>query len=49
VAAGLLLVSEAGGMFTNAEGGEFSFDGGSICAASSPMHALMLERLRAAA
>jgi myo-inositol-1(or 4)-monophosphatase len=49
VAAGLLLVSEAGGMFTNAEGGEHTLDGGSICAASSPMHALMLERLRAAA
>jgi myo-inositol-1(or 4)-monophosphatase len=49
MAAGLLLVSEAGGMFTNAEGGEHTLSGGSICAASSPMHALMLERLRAAA
>ena len=49
VAAGLLLVSEAGGMVTNAEGGEHQLAGGSICAASSAMHALMLERLRAAA
>jgi len=48
VAAGLLLVSEAGGMVTSAEGGDHTLDGGSICAASSTMHPLMLERLRAA-
>ena len=48
VAAGLLLVSEAGGMVTNADGGDHILDGGSICAASSTMHPLMLERLRAA-
>ena len=49
VAAGVLLVSEAGGMVTDADGGEHSLTGGSICAASSAMHALMLERLRAGA
>ena len=48
VAAGLLLVSEAGGMVTSADGGEHELTGGSICAASSAMHALILERLRAA-
>jgi myo-inositol-1(or 4)-monophosphatase len=48
VAAGVLLVSEAGGMVTSADGGDHILDGGSICAASSTMHPLMLERLRAA-
>jgi len=48
VAAGVLLVSEAGGMVTSADGGDHTLDGGSICAASSTMHPLMLERLRAA-
>ncbi|HEY3800580.1 MAG TPA: inositol monophosphatase family protein [Caulobacteraceae bacterium] len=49
IAAGLLLVAEAGGVVTDAEGGEASPDKGSVCAASPVMHALMLERLRSAA
>ena len=49
MAAGLLLVSEAGGMVTDADGGEDMLTSGSICAANSSLHALVLERLRAAA
>ncbi|HEY2709308.1 MAG TPA: inositol monophosphatase family protein [Caulobacteraceae bacterium] len=49
VAAGLLLVSEAGGMVTDADGGETMLSGGSICAANSSLHGQLLERLRAAA
>ncbi len=49
VAAGLLLVSEAGGMVTDADGGEAMLSQGSICAASPTLHPLILERLRAAA
>jgi|HubBroStandDraft_1064217.scaffolds.fasta_scaffold142478_1 myo-inositol-1(or 4)-monophosphatase len=49
VAAGILLVSEAGGMVTDADGGEDMLAGGSICAANPTIHPLMLERLRAGA
>jgi myo-inositol-1(or 4)-monophosphatase len=49
VAAGLLLVSEAGGMVTDADGGQEMLSRGSICAANSTLHPLILERLRAAA
>jgi hypothetical protein len=35
-------------MVTTADGAEHELTGGSICAASSAMHALILERLRAA-
>jgi myo-inositol-1(or 4)-monophosphatase len=49
VAAGLLLVAEAGGMVTDAEGGEDMLAGGSICASNSALHPAMLERLKAAA
>jgi myo-inositol-1(or 4)-monophosphatase len=49
MAAGLLLVSEAGGMVTDAEGGDAMLTGGSICAANSTLHPLILERLKAAA
>jgi myo-inositol-1(or 4)-monophosphatase len=49
LAAGVLLVSEAGGMVTDAEGGETMLTGGSICAANPSLHPLVLERLRAAA
>ena len=49
LAAGVLLVSEAGGMVTDADGGETMLTGGSICAANSSLHPLVLERLRAAA
>jgi myo-inositol-1(or 4)-monophosphatase len=49
LAAGLLLVSEAGGTVTDADGGETMLTGGSICAANPSLHPLVLERLRAAA
>jgi myo-inositol-1(or 4)-monophosphatase len=49
LAAGVLLVSEAGGMVTDADGGETMLSGGSICAANPSLHAMVLERLKAAA
>jgi myo-inositol-1(or 4)-monophosphatase len=49
VAAGILLVSEAGGMVTDADGGDAMLATGSICAANPSLHAVVLERLRAAA
>jgi len=49
LAAGVLLVSEAGGTVTDADGGETMLTGGSICAANPSLHPLVLERLRAAA
>jgi myo-inositol-1(or 4)-monophosphatase len=49
VAAGVLLVSEAGGTVTDADGGEIMLTGGSICAANPSLHPLLLERLKAAA
>jgi myo-inositol-1(or 4)-monophosphatase len=48
VAAGLLMVTEAGGKVTDAEGGRDMLHGGSICAANLDIHALMLERIKAA-
>ncbi|MCA6227640.1 MAG: inositol monophosphatase [Phenylobacterium sp.] len=49
LAAGVLLVTEAGGKVTNAEGGEDVLTAGSVCAANLDLHPLILERLRAAA
>jgi myo-inositol-1(or 4)-monophosphatase len=49
LAAGLLLVTEAGGKVTTAEGGEDVLAAGSVCAANLYLHPLILERLRAAA
>jgi len=49
VGAGILLVSEAGGMVSDAEGGDAMLTGGSICAANPALHGIILERLRAAA
>jgi myo-inositol-1(or 4)-monophosphatase len=48
LAAGLLLVSEAGGMVTDADGSDAMLTGGTICAANSTLHPLILERLKAA-
>ncbi len=48
MAAGVLLVTEAGGRVTDADGGEDPLAAGSICAGNSEMHAALLERLRAA-
>jgi len=48
IAAGLLMVSEAGGKVTDAEGGEDMLTAGSICAGNLEIHPLLLERLKAA-
>ena len=49
IAAGVLLVTEAGGKVTDADGGEDMLSKGSICAANQDIHPLVLDRLRAAA
>jgi len=49
MAAGLLLVTEAGGKVTDAEGGEEMLNLGSVCAGNLDIQPLVLERLRAAA
>ena len=49
IAAGLLLVTEAGGTVTDAEGGEEMLAKGSVCAGNLDIHPLLLERLRVAA
>ena len=47
-AAGLLLIAEAGGKVSDADGGEEVLATGSICAGNQQIHTLVLERLRAA-
>lgn len=49
MAAGILMVTEAGGKVTNADGGEEILRSGSICASNLELHPQILERLRAAA
>jgi myo-inositol-1(or 4)-monophosphatase len=49
VAAGILLVSEAGGVVTDGDGGDAMLAGGSICAGNPAVHAMLLDRLKAAA
>ena len=49
LAAGTLLVTEAGGKVTGADGGDEVIDAGTVCAANLELHPLILERLRAAA
>ena len=49
LAAGVLLVTEAGGKVTTAEGGDDVLTAGSVCAANLDLPPLILERLRAAA
>ncbi len=49
MAAGLLLVTEAGGVVSDADGGADPLATGSVCAGNEAMHAHLLERLRAAA
>ncbi len=49
LAAGLLLVTEAGGIVRDADGGETMMESGSICAGAPDVQPLLLERLRAAA
>jgi myo-inositol-1(or 4)-monophosphatase len=48
IAAGLIMVTEAGGRVTDAEGGDAALTKGSVCAANSELHGQLLERLRAA-
>jgi myo-inositol-1(or 4)-monophosphatase len=48
VAAGILLVREAGGKVTNAEGEEDVLGTGSVCAGNLEIHALLADRLRQA-
>ena len=49
IAAGSLLVLEAGGAVASAGGGDFSLEDGSICCANLELQPLILERLKAAA
>ena len=49
MAAGILMVTEAGGVLTDADGGPDPLATGSICAGNSVVQGLLLERLRAAA
>jgi myo-inositol-1(or 4)-monophosphatase len=48
LAAGLLLVTEAGGKVTDADGGEDMLTAGSICAGNLDIHPLLLDKLRTA-
>jgi myo-inositol-1(or 4)-monophosphatase len=48
LAAGVLLVAEAGGRITDADGGQDMLTSGSICAANLDIHPLLLGRLNAA-
>ncbi|MET3526949.1 inositol monophosphatase family protein [Phenylobacterium koreense] len=47
-AAGLLMIHEAGGKVTNADGGDDVLGTGSVCAANLDLHPLLLEKLQAA-
>ena len=49
VAAGGLMVLEAGGTVTSADGGPFEPAGGAVCAANLDLHPHIVERLKAAA
>lgn len=46
LAAGLLLVTEAGGKVTDADGGETMLQSGGVCAANPGLHGQLLERLK---
>ena len=48
IAAGILLVTEAGGKVTDAQGGDDVLGAGSVCAGNLDLHPLIIERLRAA-
>jgi myo-inositol-1(or 4)-monophosphatase len=49
LAAGILLVSEAGGLVRDADGGETMLQSGSVCAGTQEIQPLLQEKLRAAA
>jgi len=44
----MLMIAEAGGVVTDADGDDDPLTTGSICAANSDLHPRLLERLRAA-
>jgi len=48
IAAGVLLVAEAGGKVTTADGDDDVVGAGSVCAGNEEIHRLLLDRLRAA-
>jgi myo-inositol-1(or 4)-monophosphatase len=48
MAAGIVMITEAGGRVTDADGGDDILGKGSICAANSELHPQLLERLKAA-
>ena len=48
IAAGLLLVTEAGGKWTDMDGGTASLDSGNVVAGNLDIHPQLMERLRAA-
>jgi len=48
LAAGILMVKEAGGVVTDADGGDDPLVTGSVCAANTELHPKLLERLKAA-
>ena len=48
IAAGLLMVTEAGGKVTDAEGAEDMLAAGSVCAGNLELHPQLLEKLKAA-
>ena len=49
LAAGVLLIHEAGGKITDAEGGEEVLEKGSVVTANLDLHSLLLDKLKAAA
>ena len=49
MAAGVLMITEAGGKVTNADGGDDIMGSGSICAANLDLHPLLVEKLKALA
>ena len=49
LAAGALLVTEAGGVISDADGGDDPLNSGSVCAANAELHRQMLQRIKAAA
>jgi myo-inositol-1(or 4)-monophosphatase len=48
IAAGTLMVAEAGGVVSDADGQDSPLSSGTICVANSDLHPLILERLKAA-
>jgi myo-inositol-1(or 4)-monophosphatase len=46
LAAGTLLVTEAGGTLSNADGGPDVLGAGSVCAATPALHQALLDRLK---